>query len=132
LEKDAAFYDTKSPNEMSAKIAKEMTVLQRGIGEKLGQFIMSIFTFFFGFAFAFYWGWLYTAILCASLPVMAGMGIGMAMSFEGGMIQQMKAYAQSAGYAEQALQAIRVVHTYGQETLECTNYAKYLNRAKEI
>jgi len=43
----------------------------------------------------------------------------------------MKSYAQSAGYAEQALQAIKVVHTYGQEELELKNYSKYLTNARE-
>ena len=44
----------------------------------------------------------------------------------------MRAYSQSAGYAEQALSAIRVVHTYGMEALEVANYTKYLYRAKKI
>ena len=43
----------------------------------------------------------------------------------------MRAYAQSAGYAEQALHAIKIVHTYCNEKLEHTNYIKFLQRAKE-
>lgn len=42
----------------------------------------------------------------------------------------MKAYGQSAGYADQALNAIRVVVAYGQEEKEVKNYTKYLNRAR--
>ena len=38
----------------------------------------------------------------------------------------MKYYAQSAGYAEQALLAIKVVQTYGREVKESLNYNKYL------
>jgi len=38
----------------------------------------------------------------------------------------MQAYAQSAGYAEQALGAIKVVQTYGQEELEINNFTKHL------
>jgi len=44
----------------------------------------------------------------------------------------MRAYSQSAGYAEQALSAIKVVHSYGQEELENNNYKKYLIRATEV
>ena len=44
----------------------------------------------------------------------------------------MRAYSQSAGYAEQALAGIRVVHTYCQEQLEVKNYVKYLQRAKDL
>jgi hypothetical protein len=42
----------------------------------------------------------------------------------------MKAYGQSAGYAEQALNAIKVVAAFGQEEKEIQNYQKYLFRAK--
>jgi hypothetical protein len=34
----------------------------------------------------------------------------------------MKAYGQSAGYAEQAINAIRVVQAFGQEEKEYKNY----------
>lgn len=74
---------------------------------------MSIFCFFFGFGFAFYWGWLLTLILLVALPALAMTGVGMAVAMQSGMIEQMRAYSQSAGYAEQALSAIRVVHIYG-------------------
>ena len=73
---------------------------------------MSVGGFFIGFAFAFYWGWLLTLILLATVPVMILSGLGMAYSMEGGE-DSLRAYAQSAGYAEQALQGIKVVHTYG-------------------
>lgn len=42
----------------------------------------------------------------------------------------MKAYGQSAGYADQALNAIRVVVAFGQEQKEVKNYSKYLHRAR--
>lgn len=40
----------------------------------------------------------------------------------------MKAYGQSAGYAEQALSSIRVVVSFGQESLEISNYSRFLER----
>ena len=50
---------------------------------------------------------------------------------QSGLTGQMKAYSQSAGYAEQALQSIKIVQTYGNELLELKNYVKYLDRAKQ-
>lgn len=44
----------------------------------------------------------------------------------------MKAYSQSAGYAEQALSSIKVVQTYGQEQLELDVYSKYLDQVREM
>ena len=51
----------------------------------------------------------------------------MGAMFEQGMVEAMKAYTQSAGYAEQALFSIKVVHTYGNELLELASYSKNLN-----
>lgn len=113
LEMDAAFYDSNNPNEMSAKISKEISAIQRGLGEKVGNTIMSISMFFFGFAAAFYFGWKLSLILMGVMPFLMLTGIAMAASLESGVVQMMRAYAQSAGYAEQALNAIRVVHSYG-------------------
>ena len=53
----------------------------------------------------------------------------MSLSFKKSAMEQMKHYAQSAGYAEQALIAIKVVQTYGRELKESMNYNKYLDRA---
>lgn len=112
LEKDAAYYDIQNPAEMASKITKECSSIQRGTGEKVGNIVMSCGGFLLGFVFAFTFGWLFTLILLATLPVLLLVGVGMAMSMMGGE-DALKAYAQSAGYAEQALQGIKVVHTYG-------------------
>lgn len=87
---------------MASKISKECSAIRRGTGDKTGNIVMSVGGFFLGFAFAFYWGWLLTLIFMATIPVMILSGVGMAMSMEGGE-DALKAYAQSAGYAEQAL-----------------------------
>lgn len=113
MRKDAAYYDEHNPTEMASKIAKETAAIQRGTGEKLGNIIMAFTSFLLGFAFAFLWGWLLTCILLAGFPVMAVMGTGMAYAMQDGFKESMRAYAQSQGYAEQALHAIKVVHTYG-------------------
>ena len=116
---------------MSSKISKECTAIQRGIGEKFGNIVMSISSFCLGYAFAFYWGWKFTLILLACLPVMIFSGTAMGMVSQGGIIEQLKAYSQSAGYAEQALFSIKIVHTYCNEALEHINYISYLEEAKK-
>jgi ABC-type multidrug transport system fused ATPase/permease subunit len=117
---------------MASRISKEIAAIQRGTGEKVGSIIQAVSGFIFGFIFAFYWGWLLALILVGTLPVMLLMGVGMAASFSEGGSDLMKSYSQSAGYAEQALASIKVVHTYGQELLEERNYGKYLTRSQII
>ena len=128
LKKDSEWFDANNPTEMGARISKETSAIQRGIGQKIGMIVMGVASFFFGYAFAFIWGWKLTLILLAAFPVMAFAGGAMGLLLESGVKDQMRAYAQSAGYAEQALQAIKVVHTYGQELLENEVYQMYLHR----
>ena len=79
---------------------------------------MSFSSFIFGYAFAFYWGWKLTIIMLGCVPVLMCTGSLLGKTLKGGMIEQLKAYAQSAGYAEQALHSIKIVHTYCNEKLE--------------
>ena len=112
---------------MASKISKEMTVMKRGIGEKLASVFQSIVSFFLSVALGFYWGPILAGIIFATLPALAILAGLIGAVFNTGSVEAMKAYAQSAGYAEQALQSIKVVHTYCQEALELKNYSKNLD-----
>jgi len=103
LRKDADFYDSQNPNEMASKISKEVAAVQRGTGEKIGNIMMSSSSFLLGYIAAFTFGWKLTLILLVGLPAVCLSGVAMGASFETGAVEGMKAYAQSAGYAEQAL-----------------------------
>ena len=78
--------------------------------------------------FAFYIGWEFTLILLGAIPAIMVSGFIMAKAGNAGVQEEMIAYQQCAGMAEQSLQAIKVVHTYGREELESTMYNKYLTR----
>ena len=113
LEKDAGFYDEVNAASIASRITKETGAIQRGLGEKVAQVIFSYGSFFMGIFFAFFLGWYFTLILLAFVPIMLLGGGLFGAALMSGMAESMRAYAQSAGYAEQALQAIKVVHTYG-------------------
>ena len=84
-----------------------------------------------GFVVGFIKGWTLSFAMLAIAPMMfCGMGcFGAAM--QGRTVAATKAYGQSAGYAEQALSAIRVVVCFGQEKLEIQNYSRFLQRVTE-
>ena len=88
---------------MASKINKEAAAVRRGCNEKNGVVMMTATIFILGFVAAFYFGWKYSLILLGGLPFIAGVGVLWGVSMESGTVGQMKAYAQSAGYAEQAL-----------------------------
>lgn len=114
---------------MATKISKETEAIQRGSSDKMGQIVGNTIGFFAGFVFAFIWGWEFTLILMGVAPFLSITIVIMIWGFTSGIKEEMKAYTQSGGYAEQALQAIQVVHTYGQEQLEKRLYKKYLDKS---
>ena len=132
LKKDSAWFELNNPAEMGTRIYKETAIIQRAFGQKIGMIIVGVSSFLFAYGFAFYWGWKLTLVLLAAFPVMALMFGSMVIMLQSGTYEQMREYAQSAGYAEQALQAIKVVHTYGQEILEKVIYDSYLWKVTQI
>lgn len=131
LEKDAAYFDENSATELPAKISKETDMIRSGMGDKVGQAFMGLFQMIVGFALAFTYGAELAAWLLLFMPLIMFAAIFLFAGVIGGIREIAVAYAQSAGYAEQALHGIKVVHTYGQEVLESNNYKKYLTLPKE-
>jgi len=85
-----------------------------------------------GFAFSFVRGWYLSLLLLVGYPVLGFASFLMASALTKGFIEYTKAYQKSAGFSEQAISAMKVVHSYGQEKLEILNYTKYLVIAKNV
>ena len=77
---------------MSTKIGKECALIQRGIGEKIGELYGTVFLFVLGYCFAFFIGWEFTLILLGSIPVIMVAGLIMAKAGKAGVKEEMTAY----------------------------------------
>jgi ATP-binding cassette subfamily B (MDR/TAP) protein 1 len=130
LRQDSSWFDTVNPSELSARLSKECQSMQKALGEKMGTIILAFAMTVAGLAFAFTKGWSFSLVLLAVFPFLGFTTSLMAKVMAQGSQETMKAYGQSAGYADQALNAIRVVVAYGQEEKEVKNYSKYLHRAR--
>lgn len=97
----------------------------------MGNILYVVFMTISGFTTAFIKGWTLAFVMMAMTPVLlCGMGVfGVVM--EKKAVTLNRAYAQSGGYAEQALSSIRIVVSFGQEALEISNYRRFLSKAKE-
>lgn len=130
LIQETAWFDSFNYNEMSARITKEIMAINKSIGEKVGLIVMSLGMTTCGFIIGMINGWSLALAMCA-----VGPAIGIAATCFGAMTDTkfksgLRAYGQSAGYAEQALSSIKVVVAFGMETIEIKNYSKYLERSK--
>ena len=94
---------------MAARIGKECLAIQKAIGEKMGSIIMALAMSVSGCGIAFTKGWSFTLVICAAFPIIMIATAMMNVVVQKGFKENMQAYGQSAGYAEQALNAIRVV-----------------------
>jgi ATP-binding cassette subfamily B (MDR/TAP) protein 1 len=84
-----------------------------------------------GLFVGFYKGWTLAFAMLGIAPIMLiGMGIFSSVMMKRASVT-MRAYGQSAGYAEQALSAIRIVVSFGQEELEISNYSRFLKKVTE-
>lgn len=132
LKQDISWYDANNVQELSSKMSKDINAIETAIGEKAGFIIFGISRAAAGFSFAFAKGWLLSLFLLIGFPIIGLVSFALYRSLQTGYDEYLKAYGQSAGYAEQAVSAIKVVHSYGQEELENDNYAKYLVKAKVV
>lgn len=90
----------------------DCTAIQSAFSEKLGQLFQAYGMSLAGFVFAFISGWKLSLILLGSFPFMFIAMVLLMKVMEGSYADNMKAYARSGGYAEQALNAIKVVSAF--------------------
>jgi len=93
LEKDATWFDSNNPSELSSKIANECSAIQRATGDKISNILQGISSTVCGFTFAFVWGWKLSLILLVGLPVLGIAGITILTQMGKGVVENMKAYA---------------------------------------
>ena len=123
--------DTSGGMGMSARMTREVEQIKSGIGQKVGLILYSFFMSFSGLLTGFYKGWSLALAMFAIAPILCcGMGIFGHIMQKNSVVTG-RAYSQAAGYAEQALAAVRIVVSFGAEKLEMTNYTTFLARVKE-
>jgi ATP-binding cassette subfamily B (MDR/TAP) protein 1 len=116
---------------MASRIAKETHAIELAIGKNIGQIFNNIGMICSAFVIAFTRGWIFSFAMLGMFPFMGISGFLFAKIMASGTSSNLRSYAQSAGYAEQALSSIRVVAANGQEKTEIALYNRFLDRVKK-
>lgn len=103
MEKDAEWYDENDPTQMASKISLETEAIKKAVSDKVGKVYSGFVGFFASYTMGLLISWKFTLCLMALLPFMIILGAMLGYLFGGNVNAEMNAYAQSAGYAEQAL-----------------------------
>ena len=84
-----------------------------------------------GFFVAFFIGWKFALVCLGIFPFLfIGMMV-MGTLMKAGIASQIKAYNKGGAYAEQALNAIRIVSAFGQEEAEERNFTRFLESTRK-
>ena len=113
LGQESAWYDQSDYLQLAARMTREVETITSGIGQKFGAILYASFMSLSGFVLGFYKGWSLTLAFFVIAPIiLCGMGC-FASVMQNNQKAALAAYGQSAGYAEQALSAIRIVVSFG-------------------
>ena len=115
LRQEIAWFDTADPQQLPSRLSRECLAIQTASGEKFAQIVVSVSMSLAGFVIAFIIGWKYALVSLGAFPPILVATFIMTKIMQSGFFQNMKAYAKCGAYAEQALNAMRIVCAFGQE-----------------
>ena len=132
LKQEIGWFDVLNPNEIAGRFALDSQTIQKGIGENVPIFFMSIATVIAGFVMGFSRGWQLALVLLGALPFLFIGGSLFALVL--GKMKKLSdiTYVHAGGMAEQSLNAIKTVKALAGEDFELNNFKKELTKAVRV
>ncbi|EPB87935.1 hypothetical protein HMPREF1544_05226 [Mucor circinelloides 1006PhL] len=129
LRQDMSWFDTATEGSLNTRLASDTQIIQDGISEKFGRFIMSLSQFITGFVVAFVQGWRLAIVMFAATPFMFIVGGLMGHFTTKYTLASQDAYAQAGAVAENAFNSIRTIYSFNLERRFLNRYKKELDNA---
>ncbi|KAK4511453.1 Rad2 nuclease [Mucor velutinosus] len=129
LRQDMSWFDTATEGSLNTRLASDTQIIQDGISEKFGRFIMSLSQFITGFVVAFVQGWRLAIVMFAATPFMFIVGGLMGHFTTKYTLASQDAYAQAGTVAENAFNSIRTIYSFNLERRFLNRYKKELDNA---
>ena len=95
-----------------------MTILQTGIGDKMGITIQSLSSFLFSFIIGFFFSWKLALVLISLSPIIMFVGFLNGKVLTSYTSKEQTAYAAAAVIAEEVISSIKTVVAFGGEEYE--------------
>ncbi|KAJ1403009.1 P-loop containing nucleoside triphosphate hydrolase [Sesbania bispinosa] len=130
LRQDVSFFDKETnTGEVIGRMSGDTVLIQDAMGEKVGQFIQLMATFFGGFVIAFIKGWLLTVVMLSCIPLLVLSGAMMSMVITKASSSGQAAYSTAASVVEQTIGSIRTVASFTGEKQAIAKYNQSLIKA---
>ena len=132
LKQDITWFDQNDAQSLPSKISKESTAIQLATGEKFANILMAFSMSISGYVIGFTLGWKYAFAALATFPFTTLIIYVFILVLQSSYKAGQEAFKMSSTYAEQALNAMKVVVAFGQERKEIERFEKYLEKARSV
>ncbi|KAI7903328.1 P-loop containing nucleoside triphosphate hydrolase protein [Cokeromyces recurvatus] len=129
LRQDMGWFDKSAEGSLTTRLATDTQIIQDGISEKFGRFVMLLAQFLAGFIVAFIKGWRLAVIMLAVTPLLLLTGGAMGIFMTKYTLASQNAYAAAGSIAEQVFNSIRTVYSFSLQKRFLQRYEKELDNA---
>ncbi|KAI9478105.1 MAG: P-loop containing nucleoside triphosphate hydrolase protein [Benjaminiella poitrasii] len=129
LRQDMSWFDKAAEGSLTTRLATDTQLIQDGISEKFGRFVMLLAQFIAGFVVAFIKGWQLAVIMLAVTPLLVLTGAAMGYFITKYTLASQNAYAAAGSVAEQVFNSIRTVYSFSLQKRFSKLYEKELDEA---
>lgn len=129
LRQDMSWFDKSEEGSLTTRLASDINLIQDGISEKFGQFLMCFSQFVAGCSVAFSKGWRLAIVMTAVTPAIALTGGVMGILVTKYTMEAQNAYADAGSVSEQVFAGIRTVYSFSLQNRFSTRYDEKLDNA---
>jgi ATP-binding cassette subfamily B (MDR/TAP) protein 1 len=129
LRQDMSWFDKSEEGSLTTRLSADIQLIQDGISEKFGQFLMCFAQFIAGCSVAFSKGWRLSIVMIAVTPAIACTGGVMGILVTKYTVETQNAYADAGSISEQVFAGIRTVYSFSLQNRFAIRYEKKLDKA---
>ncbi|XP_057304108.1 ATP-dependent translocase ABCB1-like isoform X1 [Hydractinia symbiolongicarpus] len=131
LRQNIGWFDVNEGGGLTGRMFEDMTLLQTGIGDKIGATIQAFVTFLSGFVISFVLSWKLALVVLSLTPLIMICGALMGKVMAAFTSKEQSAYASAGAIAEEVISSIRTVVAFGGEKRELARYDEKLVLAEK-
>jgi ATP-binding cassette subfamily B (MDR/TAP) protein 1 len=129
MKQEPGWFDANNVFEIPTKLQNQIKIIENGIGNKVGQALMSVSQFAASFLVGYITSWQLSLVLTAMLPLLLIGGWCMAKAMQQGSSMNREAYEKSGGIAEEVLYQIKTVASFVNFDYEIDKYKNYITQS---
>lgn len=129
MRQEPEWYDAENSGELTTRVASDVSLIQGGIGDKVGAAFQYISSFVIGFIIALVYSWKISLVILATTPLIAACGAIFAKLTTATTEDGLGAYGGAGSIAAEAIGLIKTVTAFGGQEEEAARYEKELQTA---